>query len=456
MTWIHEKARAMCDRIRDARAKQVYPLFRELEAGSVHTQIGGNRSSISARTITSASRQNLPSVKEAAEARGGYVCYAVIVELPAPGDDPRACRLREALCQVDGVRELPSLHDRLPGDARHPRVARRQGHDARSRRVQPRVHPGWRLSRCGRSQERSGDPVFQSQLRPTKASSASSPHANARTRSSSWRAIYSLDGDTARTSPSSCKSATSTKLRSSSTTPTAQGRWDGTAAERSRPWGSRDAYPSSFRPFRRRSAASGGWSSVPATSSITSSTRRGAFLFSASHPVPIVAAASTILDIMERDGEKLVAELHQKAHYFRDGLTRAGFDLGASNTHIMPVMCREERKALLRAHRAPRVRHPGWCPLVYPSVKQGEERLRVNVTRGHTEEDLDKALELLKILRRGVLRLVGRRHRPAQGVTKKTARTPRAARICGRERVWICCPLSTSVRLLALLARPGG
>ena len=35
-------------------------------------------------------------------------------------------------------------------------------------------------------------------------------------------------------------------------------------------------------------------------------------------------------------------------------------------------------------------------PLVYPSVKVGEERLRVNVTRGHTQEDLDRALELLK------------------------------------------------------------
>jgi glycine C-acetyltransferase len=29
-------------------------------------------------------------------------------------------------------------------------------------------------------------------------------------------------------------------------------------------------------------------------------------------------------------------------------------------------------------------------------VKQGEERLRVNITRGHTQEDLDLALELLK------------------------------------------------------------
>ena len=31
----------------------------------------------------------------------------------------------------------------------------------------------------------------------------------------------------------------------------------------------------------------------------------------------------------------------------------------------------------------------------YPGVKKGEERLRVNVTRGHTREDMDMALDLL-------------------------------------------------------------
>jgi 7-keto-8-aminopelargonate synthetase-like enzyme len=35
-------------------------------------------------------------------------------------------------------------------------------------------------------------------------------------------------------------------------------------------------------------------------------------------------------------------------------------------------------------------------PLTYPSVKVGEERLRINVTRGHTQDDLDRALDLLK------------------------------------------------------------
>jgi glycine C-acetyltransferase len=119
------------------------------------------------------------------------------------------------------------------------------------------------------------------------------------------------------------------------------------------------------------------------------------FLFSASLPVPIVAAASAILDMMESDGVALVRELHQKAKYFRDKLTGAGFDLGASNTHIMPVMCRDERKTLFM-HVALLECGVLMVPITYPAVKHGEERLRVNVTRGHTQEELDQALELLK------------------------------------------------------------
>jgi glycine C-acetyltransferase len=36
-------------------------------------------------------------------------------------------------------------------------------------------------------------------------------------------------------------------------------------------------------------------------------------------------------------------------------------------------------------------------PITYPGVKEGQERLRLNVTRGHTREDLDLALEQLAL-----------------------------------------------------------
>jgi glycine C-acetyltransferase len=118
------------------------------------------------------------------------------------------------------------------------------------------------------------------------------------------------------------------------------------------------------------------------------------FMFSASLPVPVVAAASTILDIMEAEGPALVAELNEKSAYMRKNLLQLGFDLGKSDTHIMPVMCRDQRKALFM-HIALLEGGVHMVPIVYPGCKEGEERLRLNVTRGHTREDMDKALDLL-------------------------------------------------------------
>jgi 8-amino-7-oxononanoate synthase len=118
------------------------------------------------------------------------------------------------------------------------------------------------------------------------------------------------------------------------------------------------------------------------------------FVFSASLPVPIVATASTILDILEAEGPALVQELHQKAAYMRTSLTQLGFNLGKSDSHIMPVMCREAHKALMLSSA---LLQSGvmMVPIVYPAVKEGEARLRLNVTRGHSREDMDKALDLL-------------------------------------------------------------
>jgi glycine C-acetyltransferase len=119
------------------------------------------------------------------------------------------------------------------------------------------------------------------------------------------------------------------------------------------------------------------------------------FVFSATLPVPIVAAAATILDMLEgSEGTALVKELHDKAAYMRAELLGRGFDLGASNTHIMPVMVRDERKAMM-LHHLLYERGVYLVPITYPGVKKGEERLRLNVTRGHTREELDKVLEVL-------------------------------------------------------------
>jgi glycine C-acetyltransferase len=118
------------------------------------------------------------------------------------------------------------------------------------------------------------------------------------------------------------------------------------------------------------------------------------FCFSASLPVPIVAAAAAILDILEAEGPALVQELHEKSAYMRKGLIERGFDLGKSDTHIMPVMVRDLRKALF-VHLSMLKQGVMLVPITYPGVKLGEERMRLNVTRAHSKQDIDQALSLL-------------------------------------------------------------
>lgn len=118
------------------------------------------------------------------------------------------------------------------------------------------------------------------------------------------------------------------------------------------------------------------------------------FVFSATLPVPIVAAAHTVLDMLEENGPALLSELHEKTAWMRAKLTERGFDLGHSNTHIMPVLVRDEQKVLVMHHMLYE-RGIYLVPITYPGVNRGEERLRLNVTRGHTYEELQSCLEHL-------------------------------------------------------------
>src|SRR5262249_55045790 len=92
-----------------------------------------------------------------------------------------------------------------------------------------------------------------------------------------------------------------------------------------------------------------------------------AFLFSASLPVPVVAAADVILGRLEVEGPRLVAELHAKAAYLRGRLVRAGFDPGGSDTHIMPLLARDEASAFA-LHFALYERGFYLVPITYPAV----------------------------------------------------------------------------------------
>lgn len=119
-----------------------------------------------------------------------------------------------------------------------------------------------------------------------------------------------------------------------------------------------------------------------------------AFLFSASLPVAQVEAAIRALEIIEAEPERR-ARLEHNARYFRDGLLELGFDLGDSETHITPILIRDELRTLTMGAY---LFHGGgvmMMPFVAPGVPKGTERLRCNVTAAHTRAEMGYALEVL-------------------------------------------------------------
>src|SRR5947209_1911327 len=68
------------------------------------------------------------------------------------------------------------------------------------------------------------------------------------------------------------------------------------------------------------------------------------FLFSTSHPPAVAAACIAAFDVLEQEPER-IEMLWANTRYFKAGLKSAGFDTGASETPITPVMAGEAKNA---------------------------------------------------------------------------------------------------------------
>ena len=83
---------------------------------------------------------------------------------------------------------------------------------------------------------------------------------------------------------------------------------------------------------------------------------------------------------------------------FRESLRNLGYDIGASETPIIPVMLREEPTAAFLARHL-RERGIIVTPVMFPAVPMGSARLRLCVTAAHTTDDLQFAVDAFRELR---------------------------------------------------------
>jgi glycine C-acetyltransferase len=127
------------------------------------------------------------------------------------------------------------------------------------------------------------------------------------------------------------------------------------------------------------------------------------FLFSTSHPPSVAATCLAALDLLEKEPGR-IERLWQNTEYFKGELRKAGFQTGASETPITPILIGD---AALAFRFSDELFEEGVFAtgVGYPTVPKGKARIRTIVTAVHTREHLDRALEILvRVARRlGIL-----------------------------------------------------
>lgn len=115
------------------------------------------------------------------------------------------------------------------------------------------------------------------------------------------------------------------------------------------------------------------------------------YLFSNSLAPAIVAASLRVLEMLKQ-GDDLRQRLWNNVHYFREALSEAGFTLAGADHAIIPVMLGDAKVAqeFARLLQQEGIYVTGFF---YPVVPKGAARIRTQISAGHTQAQLERAVE---------------------------------------------------------------
>ena len=117
------------------------------------------------------------------------------------------------------------------------------------------------------------------------------------------------------------------------------------------------------------------------------------YMFSAAMTPANAAAALEALRIVQEEPEHM-ERLRCNATSLKDGLTRLGFDTGASTTPVVPLLLGDEWRAY-RVARQMLERGIFVSAVVYPAVSPGQARLRLCATAAHRPEHFERLFAAL-------------------------------------------------------------
>src|SRR3954469_10297373 len=115
------------------------------------------------------------------------------------------------------------------------------------------------------------------------------------------------------------------------------------------------------------------------------------FLFSTSHPPAVAAACIAAVDVLLEEPQ-IIDRLWENTRFFKAGLQALGFNTGASESPITPVIVGDGALAMTLSDRlfAEGVFAQG---IAFPTVARDRARVRTIVTATHTRDQLQFALD---------------------------------------------------------------
>lgn len=119
-----------------------------------------------------------------------------------------------------------------------------------------------------------------------------------------------------------------------------------------------------------------------------------ALIFSASPPPAAVAACLAALDIIEQEPERR-ERLWQITKKMHKGFKALGFDIGNSQTPIIPIYIGDDIKTF-QFWKMLSDEGIFTNPAISPAVSAGSQLIRTSYTATHTDEQLDRVLEVFE------------------------------------------------------------
>ena len=137
--------------------------------------------------------------------------------------------------------------------------------------------------------------------------------------------------------------------------------------------------------------ASGGFTSGPKEIIELLRQKSRPYLFSNTLAPSIVGASLAVLDVLEKDSSHL-KKLKDNTKFFREEITRHGFEIKPGTHPIVPIMLYDDH---LAQNMSKELLKLGVYVIgfFYPVVPKGQARIRVQISAAHSMEDIQKAID---------------------------------------------------------------